>query len=127
MIMNREEGLKKAAEQYGLTVLDNADLHVNYEEDNYDAGERDAILQFTSKAFVDGAEWADAHPKRDDNECTFCRGEEFVTHKSKECDLSYDDSTFYVGIDIPQVGCSASALYGFVINYCPMCGRKLSK
>lgn len=61
--MNREEGLKKAAEQYELTVLDNADLHVNYEEDNYDAGARDAIIQFGSKAFVKGAEWADAHPK----------------------------------------------------------------
>lgn len=61
--MNREEDLKKAAEQYELTVLDNADLHVNYEEDNYDAGARDAITQFVSKAFVDGVEWADAHPK----------------------------------------------------------------
>lgn len=63
MIMDREECLKKAAEQYGLTVLDNADLHVNYEEDNYDAGARDAIIQFASKAFVDGTEWADSHPK----------------------------------------------------------------
>lgn len=63
MIMNREVDLKKTAEQYRLTVLDNADLHVNYEEDNYDAGARDAIIQFASKTFVDGAEWADAHPK----------------------------------------------------------------
>lgn len=61
--MNRKEDLKKAAEQYELTVLDNADLHVNYEEDNYDAGARDAIAQFVSKAFVDGVEWADTHPK----------------------------------------------------------------
>ena len=75
--------------------------------------------------FIIGAEWADAHPKDVINDCTFCRQEEFVTHKSKECDLSYEGNTLYVGVDIPQVGCRTSGLYGFGINYCPMCGRKL--
>lgn len=63
----REQRKNESAEQYKLTVLDNADLHINYEEDNYDAGARDAIEQFVSKAFVAGADWADAHLKKVDN------------------------------------------------------------
>jgi len=59
----REQRKREAAKQYKLSAIDEADLHVNYEEDNYDAGVRDAIEQFAPKAFIAGAEWADAHPK----------------------------------------------------------------
>lgn len=61
--MNREEELKKAAEQYKLAVLDNADLHINYEEDNFDAGAMYAIDEVTEKAFNAGAQWEEEHPK----------------------------------------------------------------
>lgn len=122
----REQKKKEAAEQYKLSTLENADLHVNYEEDNYDAGERDAIEQFAPKAFIAGAEWADEHPKELDG-CKFCKQEEVVIHKSKECDLSYDGDTLCADVDIPLTWGSATGYYGFTINYCPMCGRKLSK
>lgn len=59
----REQRMREAAEQYKVAALDNADLHVNYEEDNYDAEARSAIIDFTPKAFIAGIEWADEHPK----------------------------------------------------------------
>lgn len=59
----REQRKREAAEQYKLAALDNADLHVNYEENNFDAGASFAIHEFAEKAFVAGAEWADANPK----------------------------------------------------------------
>lgn len=75
--------------------------------------------------FIIGAKWADAHPKEVDNDCEFCREMEVVTHSSKECNLSLENGTMYAEVDIPTFGCSASGIYGFSINYCPMCGRKL--
>lgn len=75
--------------------------------------------------FIIGAEWADAHPKEGHNDCKFCKQEEIVNHKSKECDLSYDGETLCIDVDIPLAWGSATGLYGFSINYCPMCGRKL--
>lgn len=109
MIMNREQEIKLAANAaidglYGLEGFDRTDM---------------------CNMFASGVTWADAHPKKVDNDCKFCKQEEVVTHKSKECDLSYEGDTLYIGVDILHVGCSASGLYGFGINYCPMCGRKL--
>lgn len=75
--------------------------------------------------FIIGAKWADAHPKEVDNDCKFCKQEEIVTHKSKECDLSYNGEALCVDIDMPLTWGSATGDYGFSINYCPMCGRKL--
>lgn len=124
--MNREEDLKNAAEQYGLTVLDKADLHVNYEEDNFDAGARDAIIQFASKAFADGAEWADTHPKELEG-CDFCKQLGGINHKSDECYLSCDSGILAIDVDMPLTWGSATGCYNFDINYCPMCGRKLSE
>lgn len=75
--------------------------------------------------FVIGAEWADAHPKRADDECKFCRGEEVVVSNVKHIDCTkfgYDDHALYVDIDTDEGG-----LYELSINYCPMCGRKLSE
>ena len=63
MIMDRKEQSIKAAEQYKLAVIDNADLHINYEEDNYDAGIMYAINEVTEKSFNAGVIWADEHPK----------------------------------------------------------------
>lgn len=83
-------------------------------------------VDMKNEAFVEGAEWADAHPKKVDNDCKFCKQEEVVTHRSKECDLSYDGETICVDIDIPLTWGSATGCYGFSINYCPMCGRKLT-
>lgn len=84
-------------------------------------------VDMKNEAFVNGAEWADAHPKKVDNDCKFCKQEEVVNHRSKECDLSYDGEAICVDIDIPLTWGSATGYYGFSINYFPMCGRKLSK
>lgn len=75
--------------------------------------------------FGSGVTWADAHPKKVDNDCKFCKQEEVVTHKSKECDLSYDGETLCVDVDIPLTWGSATGYYGFSVNYCPMCGKKI--
>lgn len=77
--------------------------------------------------FGSGVTWADEHPKNADNDCKFCKQEEVLTHKSKECDLSYDGETLCVDIDIPLTWGSATEYYGFDINYCPFCGRKLKE
>lgn len=143
--MNREEDLKNAAEQYELTVLDKADLHVNYEEDNYDAGARDAIIQFASKAFVDGAEWADAHPK-ETNGCKYCMGEIKQEYKmvgySRKGRPKYENvdvrkpidfgdsckmtiSANLLRMDYDAYSCDSSFLNEILINYCPFCGRRL--
>lgn len=103
MIMDRKEQIE-AANPYGNSS-------------DFSAGKK--------IGFVIGAEWADAHPKNVTNDCKFCKQEEVVTHKSKECDLSYDGETLCVDVDIPLTWGSATGYYGFSINYCPMCGRKL--
>lgn len=77
--------------------------------------------------FASGATWADEHPKELYNECEFCKQESVITHRSKECDLSYDGDTLCVDIDIPLTWGSATGYLGFSINYCPLCGRKLNK
>lgn len=82
-------------------------------------------VDMQNEAFVIGAEWADVHPKKSDTSCKFCKQEEVVAHRSKECDLSYDGETLCVDIDIPLTWGSATGYYGFSVNYCPMCGRKL--
>lgn len=74
--------------------------------------------------FGSGVTWADAHPKEIEG-CDFCKQERVATHKSKECDLSYDGETLCADIDIPLTWGSATGYYGFDINYCPFCGRKL--
>lgn len=84
-----------------------------------------SIGDMVMKAFTAGAEWADARPKQSDR-CQFCKQERVATHKSKECDLSYDGETLCVDIDMPLTWGSATGYYGFSINYCPMCGRKLT-
>lgn len=67
---------------------------------------------------------ANDHPKEIGG-CDFCKQERFVTHRSKECDLSYDGEALCADVDIPLTWGSATGYYGFDINYCPMCGRKL--
>lgn len=79
------------------------------------------------EAIQKAAEWADVHPKKVNIDCKFCKQKEVVTHKSKECDLSYDGEILCVDIDIPITWGSTTGYYGFNINYCPFCGKKLSE
>lgn len=124
MIMNREEAIQKAAEEARAASAETLTTHGvhSYLDDipfidlSYD--------EIAESAFVKGAEWADAHPKESEG-CKFCNQEEVVTHRSKECDLSYDGETLCADVDIPLPWGSATGYYGFDINYCPMCGRKL--
>ncbi len=77
--------------------------------------------------WAQGAEWADANPKESNNSCCLCNQLCGVNHKSDECYLTYDGETLYVDVDIPLSYEVAKRCYGFDINYCPMCGRKLSE
>lgn len=51
--------------------------------------------------------------------------EEVITHKSKMCDISIEDGVLYSEVDIPTFGGSETGIFGFNINYCPICGRKI--
>lgn len=54
--MNKED-IKQAAAEYRNDLLCDAALEVNYEENNYDAGYNDCIVEEIPKAFTKGAEW----------------------------------------------------------------------
>lgn len=111
MIMNREKDLDTQAIQAEKSWIE----YCGYTLKNGDV----------ASIFKKGAEWSDAHPKVVANDCKFCKQEEVVTHKSKECDLSYDGEALCIDVDIPLTWGSATGYYGFSVNYCPMCGRKL--
>lgn len=49
--------VEKAASAYLQKILESTDFEVNFEEDNYDAGSRDAVFDVTERAFIAGAEW----------------------------------------------------------------------
>lgn len=49
--------VEKAASAYLQKILESTDFEVNSEEDNYDAGSRDAVLDVTERTFIAGAEW----------------------------------------------------------------------
>lgn len=55
--------------------------------------------------------------------CGFCKKKEIVGHKSKSCGLCCNNETMWVGIGPPLI--LNSLAYGFDINYCPFCGKKL--
>lgn len=52
-----KQTVEKAANDYLNRILESTDFEINYEENNYDSGARNAILDVTEKAFVSGAEW----------------------------------------------------------------------
>lgn len=52
-----KQTVEKAANDYLNRILESTDFEINFEEDNYDSGSRDAILDVTERAFVSGAEW----------------------------------------------------------------------
>ncbi|MCQ1546120.1 hypothetical protein NN761_11115 [Bacteroides clarus] len=76
--------------------------------------------------FGSGVTWGDEHPIKIEG-CDFCKQLRGINHKSDECYLIYDGKTLYVDVDIPLSWGSATGYYGFDINFCPMCGRKLNE
>lgn len=52
-----KQTVEKAANDYLNRILESTDFEINFEEDNYDSGSRDAILDVIERAFVSGAEW----------------------------------------------------------------------
>ncbi|MFK2641568.1 hypothetical protein ACIXUB_12830 [Bacteroides fragilis] len=52
-----KQAVEKAANDYLNRILESTDFEINFEEDNYDSGARDATLDVTERAFVSGAEW----------------------------------------------------------------------
>lgn len=52
-----KQTVEEAASAYLQKILESTDFEVNSEEDNYDAGSRDAVLDVTERTFIAGAEW----------------------------------------------------------------------
>lgn len=52
-----KQTLEEEASAYLQKILESTDFEVNFEEDNYDAGSRDAVFDVTERAFIAGAEW----------------------------------------------------------------------
>ena len=52
-----KQTVEEAANEYLNRILESTDFEVNFEEDNYDSGARDATLDVTERAFISGAEW----------------------------------------------------------------------
>lgn len=52
-----KQTLEEAANDYLQKILESSDFEINFEEDNYDAGARDAVLDVTERAYIAGAEW----------------------------------------------------------------------
>lgn len=52
-----KQTVEEAANDYLNRILESTDFEINFEEDNYDSGARDATLDVTERAFVSGAEW----------------------------------------------------------------------
>lgn len=117
MIMDRKEEIRNAA-------LNHQKEFNTSNDDSVTGAFGNGMHKQSVDSFKTGAEWADAHPKEIEG-CDFCKQERVATHRSKECDLSYDGETICVDIDIPLTWGSATGYYGFDINYCPMCGTKL--
>lgn len=55
MIM--KQTVEEAANDYLQKILEASDFEINFEEDNYDAGARDAVLDVTERAYIAGAKW----------------------------------------------------------------------
>lgn len=52
-----KQTIEEAANDYLQKILEASDFEINFEEDNYDAGARDAVLDVTERAFKAGADW----------------------------------------------------------------------
>ena len=52
-----KQTVEEGASAYLHKILESTDFEVNFEEDNYDAGSRDAVFDVTERAFIAGAEW----------------------------------------------------------------------
>ena len=52
-----KQTVEEAANNYVQKILESSDFEINFEEDNYDAGARDAVLDVTERAYITGAEW----------------------------------------------------------------------
>lgn len=114
MIMDRNEDIEKSA-------FDKA-----FELNRYRRHNSTSVGDIAMMAFKAGVAWADEHPKEIEG-CDFCKQLRGINHKSDECYLIYDGKTLYVDVDIPLSWGSATGYYGFDINFCPMCGRKLNE
>lgn len=80
--MNIGDKLKEAAYQYELAVLDNADIDIGKEYDDYRTGLKDAVLEVASKAFIAGAEWADENREEGWIDVTFMKPEDILIDAS---------------------------------------------
>ena len=52
-----KQTVEEAAYNYLQKILESSDFEINFEEDNYDAGARDAVLDVTERAYIAGANW----------------------------------------------------------------------
>jgi hypothetical protein len=52
-----KQTVEEAANNYLQKILEASDFEINFAEDNYDAGARDALLDVTERAYIAGADW----------------------------------------------------------------------
>lgn len=50
-----KQTVEEAAYNYLQKILESSGFEINFEEDNYDAGARDAVLDVTERAYIAGA------------------------------------------------------------------------
>lgn len=81
--------LEKAASAYLQKILESTDFEVNFEEDNYDAGSRDAVFDVTERAFIAGVEWQS-------NQSPWISVKERLPEENKEYLVVLDNRVVYV-------------------------------
>jgi hypothetical protein len=101
-----KQTLEEAANDYLQKILEASDFEINFEEDNYDAGARDAVLDVTERAFKAGAEWQS-------KQSPWISVEERLPEVNKEVIVIFNyhgtiiiNTTVYLGEDDWRFGCS---------------------
>lgn len=54
-VIDYETDSRRSSLQLSPKILESSDFEINFEEDNYDAGARDAVLDVTERAYIAGA------------------------------------------------------------------------
>lgn len=84
-----KQTVEEAASAYLQKILESTDFEVNFEEDNYDAGSRDAVFDVTERAFIAGVEWQS-------NQSPWISVKERLPEENKEYLVVLDNRVVYV-------------------------------
>lgn len=87
--IDMKQTVEEAASAYLQKILESTDFEVNFEEDNYDAGSRDAVFDVTERAFIAGVEWQS-------NQSPWISVKERLPEENKEYLVVLDNRVIYV-------------------------------